>query len=110
MSGAADQVRIDEPPPLRLQRDPQSSAARASSAYEIHRPMQVDIEVEGELYRVFVLVTGAKQLFKSPEPNGIDLRRPEGLTLNRSHPFSWLRSALTITLIPSSLEVNPSSE
>ena len=83
---------------LNLQRDPDSCAARASAAHEIRGQMQVDIEVEGELYCVLILVAGANQLIESPAPHRIDFGRLECLELSRSHLFPLIRSTVTITL------------
>jgi hypothetical protein len=60
--------------------------------------MQIDIEVESDLYRVLILVACANQLIESPAPYCIDLGRLECLELGRSHPFPLIRSAVTITL------------
>ena len=73
--------------------------------------MQVDIEVESELYCVLILVAGANQLVESPEPYDIHLARFECLELSRSHPFPLDPQCLDYHLVvPTALEVNPSFE
>ncbi len=61
--------------------------------------MQVDIEVESELYRVLIVEAGAYQLIESPAPYHIHLGHLEYLELSRSHFLPpWTRSAVPITL------------
>ena len=55
--------------------------------------MQIDIEVESELYCVLIVVAGANQLIESPAPYHIHLGHFECLELSRSHPFPLARSA-----------------
>ena len=73
--------------------------------------MQVDIEVESELYGVRILVAGANQLIESPAPYRIYLGRFECLELSRRHPFPLDPQCCDYHLVvPTALKVNPSSE
>ena len=60
--------------------------------------MQVDVEMEGELDRVLVLVARTNELLESPEPHHSGLGCLECLELSRSQHFPLGRSAVTITL------------
>ena len=71
--------------------------------------MQVDIEVESELY--CVLIVGANQLIESPAPYHIHLGHFEYLELSRSHPFPLDPQCSGYHLVvPTALTVNPSFE
>ena len=74
--------------------------------------MQVDIEVESELYRVLIVEAGAYQLIESPAPYHIHLGHLEYLELSRSHFPSPLDPQCRDyhLVVPTALKVNPSSE
>jgi hypothetical protein len=73
--------------------------------------MQIDIEVESELYRVHILIAGANQLIEPPAPYRIHLGPFECLELNRSHPVPLDPLCCDYHLVvPTALKVNPSSE
>jgi hypothetical protein len=67
--------------------------------------------VESELDCVLIVVAGANQLIESPAPYHIHLGHFECLELSRSHPFPFDPQCCDYHLVvPTALQVNPSSE
>ena len=72
--------------------------------------MEVNLEVEGKLYCVFIFVARANEFGESPAPDGVYLGRFECLELSPSHFSPSPASSDHHVVIPTAHEVNPSSE